>query len=209
VTVRRAGERVLQRMIDDPHLKEWFLAEVLPLEHFLLSIIRRSTPSGEEPRDLLHDVYERALIGAKRGLPIHTRAYVFTVTRNLLITRAKRSKVVPFDLYADFDINFGGTANARDDLTPERYAEARAELQRVIEALAVLPPRCREAVQLRKLEGLSTREIADRQGITVAGVERQLTLGMRALADFLGQLPERRQPRYGRQRLGHEGRARD
>lgn len=40
-------------------------------------------------------------------------------------------------------------------------------------------------VTLRKVEGLSTRETADRLGVGVDTIERQLTLGMRALVDFM------------------------
>lgn len=59
-----------------------------------------------------------------------------------------------------------------------------------------LPPRCREVVRLRKVEGLTTQETADRLGIGIDTVERQLTMGMRALVDFmLGGTGKIRRPR--------------
>ena len=60
-----------------------------------------------------------------------------------------------------------------------------AELRRVQAGLNNLPERCREAVMLRKIEGLSTREAAVRMGVGVDTIERQLVLGMRALTDFM------------------------
>ena len=51
--------------------------------------------------------------------------------------------------------------------------------------LEQLPPRCREVVLLRKIRGLSTRETADELGIGIDTVEKQMTLGMRALANFM------------------------
>ena len=70
-------------------------------------------------------------------------------------------------------------------LTPERLELARNELRRVYAGLENLPPRCREVVRLRKLEGLSTREAAERLGVGIDTIEKQMTLGTRALTDFM------------------------
>jgi RNA polymerase sigma factor (sigma-70 family) len=72
-----------------------------------------------------------------------------------------------------------------DELTPERHASGRAELRLLQVALDALPPRCREVVEMRKVEGLSQRDVAARLGITEDTVERQVANGMRALADAL------------------------
>ena len=167
--------------MDDKDLREWFVSAVLPLEPQLLSYLRRSWKMPDEARDMLHDVYEKALVGASQGLPSHSRAYVFTIARNLVITRAKRAKIVSFELIADID----SVCGLEDSITPERHAEARLELHRALEGIKRLPPRCREMVHLRKVEGLTTREVAERLNVSIAAVERQLTLGMRALTDFM------------------------
>ena len=168
-------------MIDDEQLNIWFTTTILPLEGQLLSYLRRHLKAQHEVRDTLHDVYERALTGASKGLPQHDRAYVFTIARNLLITRVKRGRIVSFDLVADLD----DLPLDEDLLTPERHASARQDLRRALEGMERLPPRCREVVRLRKVEGLSTREVADRLNVGIDAVERQMTLGMRALTDFM------------------------
>ena len=145
----------------------------------------RNSARPDEADDVLHDVYERALVGASRSLPDHTRSYVFTVARNLLITRARRAKIISFDLFAEMDQLAQSQWELADRLTPERHATGRQELQRAIEGMDNLPPRCREVLRLRKIEGLSTREVADRLGVSISAVEQQLTLGMRALANFM------------------------
>ncbi len=48
-----------------------------------------------------------------------------------------------------------------------------------------LPDRCGEVVRLRKVQGFSTREVADQLGVGKDTVEKQMTLGMRALVDFM------------------------
>lgn len=168
-------------MVSDEQLHAWFVADVLPLEAQLLSYLQKHWRVHTERRDLLHDVYERALTGASKGLPQNSRAYLFTITRNLLITRARRGRIVSFELVADLD----GLPVDDDLLTPERHASARQELRRALEGMERLPPRCREVVRLRKVEGLSTKEVAARMNVGIDAVERQMTLGMRALADFM------------------------
>ena len=72
-----------------------------------------------------------------------------------------------------------------DRVETDRTLSARDELRRAQRGLDQLPPRCREIVWLRKVEGLSTRETAERLGISAETVEKQITHGMRALVDFM------------------------
>ena len=60
---------------------------------------------------------------------------------------------------------------------------AKQELHRLQAALDRLPSRCREAVVLRKIEGLPRKEIAQRMGISEATVAEHLAAGMYVLAD--------------------------
>ena len=180
--------------MDDKELHNWFLTVVLPLEGSLLSYLRRHWKAQDEVRDLLHDVYERAILGAGKGLPQQGRAYVFTIARNLLINRSKLASVVSLDLIANIE-NFHELS---DELSPERHTSGREDLQRAIDGMQRLPPRCREVVRLRKIEGLSTKEVAQRLSIGIDAVERQMTLGMRALTDFmLGGSGRVQRKRYG------------
>lgn len=168
-------------MVDDAMLRQWFCREVLPLEPALTAFIRRNWRVAEDVVDLRQDIYERALNGARAALPGNTRGYLFTVARNHLINCARRARIVSFDLVADLD-------ESRQDvemLHPERQLVARDELKRAMAGLENLPPRCREVVRLRRVEGLSTRETAQRLNIGTDTVERQMTLGIRALADFM------------------------
>jgi RNA polymerase sigma-70 factor (ECF subfamily) len=154
---------------------------VLPLEPALTRFIRHNWRIAEDVTELRQDIYERVLIGGRQELPTNARAFVFTVARNHLINQAVRGRIVSFDLVADLEAE----GLATDLLATERYLDARDELRRARDGLEALPPRCREVVRLRKIEGLTTKEAAERLGVGVDTVERQLTLGMRALVDFM------------------------
>ena len=168
-------------MVDDQTLESWFRSEVLILERSLTAFIRSNWRTAAEVIDLRQEIYERALIGARGGLPAHTRAYLYTVARNHLINRAKRGQIVSFDLVSDLERDiFDGRHFSAD-----AQLSARDELRRAQAGLDLLPSRCREVVWLRKVEGLSTAEAAQRMGVTVHTIEKQLTEGMRALTDFM------------------------
>lgn len=188
-------------MVDEATLSAWFCGEVLPLERALTGFIRRNWRVDSDVTDLRQDIYERALAGARAGIPAHTRQYLFTVARNHLINQAKRGHVVSIELVADMsslDLEL-------DRFWTERHLSAREDLRRTQQGLDQLPPRCREVVWLRKVEGLSTRETAERLGISVDTVEKQITQGMRALVDFmLGGNGKIRRPIYARRRSKSE-----
>nr|WP_206364707.1 RNA polymerase sigma factor [Sphingomonas populi] len=168
-------------MTDDAAIKQWFIREVLPLERDLVRFITRHCRDGADVLDLRQEVYERALTGAQPNGLRSTRGYVFTIARNVLIDRARRAKIVSFEQIADIDmVGYDMDLSAED-----RHMTARDELRRAMLGLEQLPPRCREVVRLRKVEGLSIRETADRMGVSHHTIERQLTLGLRALTNFM------------------------
>ncbi|MBL0087794.1 MAG: RNA polymerase sigma factor [Ideonella sp.] len=169
-------------MTSGSELDDWFVGSILPMEPALMRFLRRHWRSSDEHQDLRQDIYVKLYeAAAQGGAPHDPRAYLFTVARNLLIDKARRAQVVVIDIVADLE----ALDTPSDDFNPERTASARSELRRLQHALDDLPPRCREVVALRKIEGLSLREIALRMGIAEGTVEKQITLGMRSLAESL------------------------
>lgn len=168
-------------MVDDDALNNWFMREVLPLEQALTSYLRRHRSSSDDVFELRQDIYEHALIGARREIPSNTRAYIYTLARNHLINRAKRARIVSFEAISDLD----GAERDVDVLGTERVLTARDELRHAKAGIDKLPSRCREVVRLRKLNGLSTQEVAERLGVSSETVRQQLKYGMKALIDHM------------------------
>lgn len=166
---------------EQDELKRWFCREVLPLEPALTRFLRRNWRSEGDIAEFRQDVYARVLAAAAQRRPTQAKAFLFAAARNHLINAARRAAIVSFELVADLE----SAAAVVDEVTPERQATARETLRRVQQGLERLPPRCREVVVLKKIEGLSQQEIAVRLDITVHTVEQQLMYGMRALADFM------------------------
>jgi RNA polymerase sigma factor (sigma-70 family) len=168
---------------------DWFVREVLPLEAALTQYLQHNWRNRGDIEDLLQDVYIRVFEAAKTQIPDRPRAFVFATARNLLIDRVRREQIIPIEAVSDLD-----ALNVElDSPGPERSAIARDELRRLQAALDHLPPRCRQAVVLRQVEGLSRKDIAARMGIGEETVKEYLAEGVIALADTLyGETRRRR-----------------
>ena len=159
----------------------WFVRVVLPLEPALMQFLKHNWRNQSDIADLRQDVYERIFAAALEEIPTHPRQFVFTTARNLLINRIRDAQVVPFEAVSDIEaLNI-----AIDTPGPDRSMLARDELRRVQAALDHLPPRCREVVVLRRIEGLSRKEIATRMGVAEDTVTEHFIKGMRRLAVLL------------------------
>lgn len=129
----------------------WFVREVLPLEAALMQFLRRSWRNRADVDDLCQEVYMRVYEAAKERIPDPVRPFVFATARNLIINRVRREQIVAIETIADLEaLNI-----AADEPGPDRNAMAREELRRLQAALDNLPPRCRQAVILKKIEGLA------------------------------------------------------
>jgi RNA polymerase sigma factor (sigma-70 family) len=188
-------------MVDDETVKAWFVQEILPLEPSLTRFIRRHCRQAADVADLRQDVYVRIYAAAREQLPRQARPFVFTTARNHLINCAKRAQIVSIEYVADLEASIF----AIDTVMPDRTLSAQDEFRRVRTGLDQLPPRCREVVLLRKIEGLSTREVAMRLDVGINTVEQQMVHGMRALVDFmLGGSGKIRRPATAKRSLQKE-----
>jgi RNA polymerase sigma factor (sigma-70 family) len=164
-----------------PDLGVWFMREVLPLEAVLMQFLHRNWRNESDITDIRQDVYVKICEAAQEHVPDPVRPLLFTIARNLLVDRVRRKHIVPIEAVADLD----ALGIAVEPLSPDRTVMARDEIRRLQIALDGLPPRCREAVVLARLDGLSGREIATRMGVTEQAVSKYLNHGVRLLADML------------------------
>jgi RNA polymerase sigma factor (sigma-70 family) len=170
----------------------WFGREVLPLEASLMQYLEHNWRNASDIADLRQEVYVRVYTAALKKIPERSKHFVFATARNLLIDRVRHEQVIPIEAAADVE----ALDAVIDTPGPDRVVLARDELRRLQAALDRLTPRCREAVILGRIEGLSKAEIAQRMGIAEISVAQYLTEGIYALADILyGEPPNvRRKP---------------
>ena len=158
----------------------WFVREVLPLEAALRRYLRTGWRNDSDVGDMCQDIFVRALEAARKEIPRAARPFVFSIARNLLLDRLHRNQIVSIDAVADME-SYG---LASEEPLPDRSLSARQDWKRLQVVLNQLPERWRDAVVMRKIEGLSRKEIAQRMGLAERTVAQHLASGIAALTDF-------------------------
>ncbi len=165
--------------VSTAEVRAWFIREILPLELKLMHFLQKNWRNKSDIEDFRQEVYENILEAAETKIPEHAKPFLFVTARNLLINSLQRENVVPIEAVADLD----ALEVAADEPGPDRSAFARDLLRRLQSALDSLPPRCREAVTMKRIEGLSSREIALRMGISEQSVANHVAHGVSVLAE--------------------------
>ena len=162
----------------------WFAQQILVHEARLRTYLRRFLKAPSDVADVIQETYARLL-----NLPDHElcgirspHAFLFTAARNLAIEWNRRERLN----FREF-LPETGTSSVLDE-SPSACEQlgVRQELELLSRAIARLPARCREVLVLRKLYGLSQKEIAARLGITENTVEKHAANGVRLCANYLG-----------------------
>jgi RNA polymerase sigma-70 factor (ECF subfamily) len=126
--------------------------------------------SHDEAGDLVQETFLRLArvdLG-KGGLLLRPAAYVRQIARNLLKDRARAARRHHDDVHVNIDdVQLAGADE-------HKRLEARDSLARLEAAIRRLKPRTREIFLAHHLEGLSYAEIADRTGMSVSGIEKQI-----------------------------------
>lgn len=152
----------------------WFADDVQPHESKLRAYLKARFPTLNDVDDLLQETYTRLLKARASGKGQVSGGYLFVTARNLALDLLRRRDVVPMASLEEDPVSrvLDDRPDAAESLSREQEFELLAD------AIRALPERCREIVRLRRFEGLSHREIADRLGIREATVNAQLAIGL-------------------------------
>lgn len=155
----------------------WVGSNITPHEASLRAWLRKAGQSDEEINDIVQDAYVSI---ARLESVAHIRSgrnYLFQAAKNLVLMRVRRERIVPIDRLTEIE----SLALADDEPGPERRVSARFELERVRKLIDALPERCREIFELRRIQGVPQREIAERLGLPEHTVEAQAIRGLKLI----------------------------
>jgi len=168
--------------VDATSTTAWFF-RVLGHERDLRAFLARPLPHPDDVSDVVQETYARllALSPERRSAVRNWRAFLFTTARNVAMDHLRRREVVSLDALPEInaaDVVLPGSQERRPDEIVN-FTQERLLLSRVI---ASLPEKCRQVLILRKIHGLSHREIALRMGIAEHTVEKHVSHGVRLCA---------------------------
>ena len=166
-----------------PDLSVWYREHVVIHEAALRAYLRRAFPIVTDRDNVVQESFVRVLQAHQAGRVDNVRGYLFTTARHLALHLMRRRKIISIESIAEIE----DLRISTDEPSVPDQVSLKLDLEILTEAIQSLPERCREVLTLRKIDGLSQREIAARLGIAEHTVEAQVTTGMRRCAQFLRQ----------------------
>jgi RNA polymerase sigma-70 factor (ECF subfamily) len=161
----------------------WLGQAVFPHEAKLRVWLSRKALPGLEVDDVIQETY--AILAALESVDhIHNpRTYMFQVAKSVVLQALRKSRVVSIEALAEAE----GLGAPADEPSPEAIAADRQELGRVAALIGGLPPKCREVFILRKIHGLSQKEVARRLGVSESTVEKHVGKALGILMAAVGR----------------------
>ena len=152
----------------------------LALRRYIARMVRRA-----DIDDIAQETFLRAYQAEKNNPTAieQPKSFLFKIAHNLAITSLTRKSSQMLDYLAEVeDVAEPAAGSALlDEVIGRQMVGIHCE------AVAALPPQCRKVYLLRKVHGLSHREIADHLGISNRTVEKHISKGVKDCANYVRQ----------------------
>jgi len=161
----------------------WLAEHILPWESLLRAWLARKSRGDLEVDDIIQDTY--AILSELESVDNirNGRNYAFRTAYSLIQNHLRRARIISFRPLTEADI-FDAIS---DTPSPETQASDRDELRLVEAFISQLPAQCREVIVMRRVQGLSHREIAQRLGISENRVEKLVARALHLLLEAFGR----------------------
>jgi RNA polymerase sigma factor (sigma-70 family) len=145
------------------------------LRNALARYFQRRVRDMNEVDDLVQEVFLRIVRRGSAGELEKLEGYVFKTAASVLTDRERRRKVRQTGRHVPFEPEL----HAGEAPGPERTLIGLQTLEAIGVALLELPERTRRVFVLRRVEGLSSPEIARRLGVSPSAVEKHMLKAVR------------------------------
>ncbi|ROT93428.1 sigma-70 family RNA polymerase sigma factor [Altererythrobacter sp. FM1] len=146
----------------------------------LSALLKKRGISDSDAEELVQEAFLRLLQYRKDNEVGREEGFLVRTAVNLSIDANRRAR--------RFDV----VSEPVDDLLlvdetpdPERVAIGRSRLEHLVAGFERLDPKTRAMVKARRIEGLSMREIALRDGVSVSAVEKRIAKAMLFLSVWM------------------------
>jgi len=160
------------------------MRELHPHEPTLRAWLASRFPTVTDFQDLIQEAYVRTVKRHRIKRLAAPKPFLFATARNLCIDSLRRENLVRFEPLVELDPQ--GLADQESGI-PDRIV-AKEEYEILASAIQSLPKKCRRIFTLRKIYGLSIRQIARELDISVKTVEAQISIGIKRCREFFQKL---------------------
>jgi RNA polymerase sigma factor (sigma-70 family) len=162
---------------------QWFAVHLQVHEPMLRAWLHSRFPANCDIDDIVQEAYLRVLQAHEGSNLKSPKAYLFAIARNLAVDHLRRQRVVESSSAVEND-----ASDILDEGVgiPETVARNQ-ELEFLTMAIQALPDRCRQAFTLRKVYGMSQKDIAAKLGVSEHTVSAQLTIAVHKCTEFFAR----------------------
>jgi RNA polymerase sigma-70 factor (ECF subfamily) len=171
-------------MSERPDSAHSFADDLFTHRESLAGWLRARFPGLADTENLVQESISRVWRVVSERTVSSPRALLYATAHNLAVDHVRRERVVRIEAIDSMP----DLSAIEDSLSPAEAAAHHQELELLTEAIQALPDRCRQVLTLRKIYGLSQKQIAAQLGIAEHTVEAQVANGMRRIAQHLGRL---------------------
>lgn len=155
------------------------LGVFLKNEKALRRYLSRFCASAQDVDDLIQETFLHGFAAELKSDIREPKAFLFRIAKNLVLMDRRKKRHQP----AGFLDDSGSADRILDEIDETQVAadawlDGRRKLALFAQAVAHLPPQCRKAFLLRRIEGLQYKHIANRMNISVSAVEKHVTTGL-------------------------------
>lgn len=153
---------------------------------FLKKYLTRFFSSQQDIEDVVQEAYLRAYVAEQKKGIEHPKAFLFRVAKNVALTKlTRKSKQI-----TDYLEELASPVVLSSEASSDEELEADELLGVYCEAVATLSDKCREVYLLRKVHGLTHKEIAERMSLTTSSIEKYLRHGVLTCDLFVTEYQE-------------------
>lgn len=143
----------------------------------LLNFCIRTVKDRETAADIVQESYARVLAAQQSGIAIVApRPLLYQTARRLMIDLHRRLQIRKHE-HIDTLVDVDQPPSPRH-LQPDAVYEYAEHARAIMASIETLPPRCREAFVLNRLQGYSHQEVSERMGISKNMVAQHIIRGV-------------------------------
>jgi len=175
MTDNHRQENVLDR--EDATVSEAFFRN----ESFLKKFLARFLCHPQDIEDVAQETFLKAFTAEIHKEIRSPKAFLFRIAKNVALTKLTRKT----QLITDYIEDLGSPEVLCDAASVEDQVAGQQKLAVFCQAVASLPPQCRRAFLMRKVYGLSHKEISGRLGISTSTVEKHIANGLQRCSKYM------------------------
>ena len=153
-------------------------------ESFLKKFLSRFLHRPQDVDDAAQEAFLKAFAAEQKQEVRSPKSFLFQIAKNVALQElTKKSKMI-----TDYIEDLSESAISYEGRALEDVFAAEQRFALFCQAAATLPPQCRRAFLMRKVYGMSQKEISHELGISISTVEKHHTTGLKRCSEMMRKL---------------------